>query len=237
MNVILLSKNMQTYKSGAYHQDIVNSFIKHTNSYIYGPGYKDYNRNDNIEDVIKKSSFDINNLNLIVCTTSWDDDESLINVDPHSNIDLSNIKNIKKIYFLNKEYKKLDLKFKYIKKQNFDLVCTVLQKANNWSRELGIKFLNVPFGVSLENFKDMKLKRKYDFAFTGSLHKNHLDKRFKVKNILFKVNKMGLKTNKGLSNFFNLNPLNKTYQKKNIFWAEWGAKSLFLNSLLPSGDK
>lgn len=237
MNVILLSRNMQSYVSGIYHQDIVNSFIKLTNAYVYGPGYKDYNKSDNFKDVIKKSSFNIDNLDLIVCTTSWDDDESLINVNPHHNINLSNIKNIKKIYFLNKEYKKLDYKFKYIKNQKFDLVCTVLQNTNNWSKELGIKFLNVPFGVSLEKFKDLKLKRKYDFAFTGSLHRNHLDERFKVKNILFKANKIGLKSNKGLSGFCNLNPLNINFQKKNIFWAEWGAKSFFLKSLLPSGEE
>jgi len=235
INVILLAKNYEKYSSGYYHQDIVDSFRKLTNCYVYGPGYYNYDKNDSIEDVISKSPFNKNDIDLIVCNTNWDEDGKDDTVDPHPNIDLSRINNIFKVYFLNKEYKKLELRFEYIKKQKFNLVCTVLPKAKEWEKELDVKFLHLPFGISLDRFKDFQLPKKYDFSFTGNLHKTHTDIRFMVKKQIFNEKYLHLKSNIGLSVLFKSNPIKKKFQKYNIYWAEWGARSIWFKSLLPKG--
>ena len=235
MNVLILSKNYEQYRSGYYHQDIIDSFVKLTNAFVYGPGYSEYSSGDDIDAIIEKSGFSKSNLDLIVCSTSWDVDTSMTEVDPHPNIDLSKINDIQKIYFLNKEYKKLDLRFDYIKKQKFDLVCTVHPDAKKWEKEIDIPFLHLPFGISLERFQDFGQEKKYDFSFTGGLHKSHTDFRYKVKEQLFDKRFMDMKANRGLSAFMRPSPLKKQYKKYSIYWAEWGSRDFFYRSMLPKG--
>ena len=43
--VLIFSKGMKIY-SGFYHQDIIDSFHKLSNVYIYGPGYPNYSIED-----------------------------------------------------------------------------------------------------------------------------------------------------------------------------------------------
>jgi len=236
--VILLAKNYENYTSGYYHDDWVKAFRKLTNCFVYGEGYPGYDKKDTIDDVIAKSPFTKSEIDLIVCATSWDVDNRMDTVDPHPNINLSKIKDIPKFYFLNKEYKKLNLRFEYIKKNKFDFVGSVLwYKLEEWERELGVKFIHTPFGVNLERFKDFKLPKKWDFGFTGSLHKNHTDMRFKVKKELFKEEYLNQLSTHGLSRIFRGNPIKEKYKKYKIFWAEFGAKNIFFRSLLPSGEK
>lgn len=230
MNIIILSKKYENYQSGYYHNDIVTALKKYTNSFIYGYGYPKYDPNDTIDDVFSKSKFGARSVDLLVCTTSWDDDSAKDNVDPHPRIDLENIKNVYKVYMLNKEYKKLELRLEYIKKNKFDLVCTVLPNTSKWERACGIKFMHLPFGVNFERFKLLALDRKYDFAFTGSLHNTHSDYRFKAKQMLFKDRYLNMLSNKQFR--FNRNNVMKDrYNKYNIYWSEFGAKRYSL------GDK
>ena len=233
--VLIFSKNYENYTSGFYHQDIIDSFHKLSNVYIYGPGYPNYSIEDCFEDVLLKLSIKLEDLDLIVFSTSWDDDGSIGNVDPHPNIEVSKIKT-PKVYFLNKEYKKLDKRFEFIKKQKFDLICTVHPSAKKWQEKLGIEFLELPFGISLERFHDYSIKKKYDFSFTGGLHASHTDMRYLVKKEIFKNKFINIKSNRGLSGLFKKSIKSK-YENYNIFWAEWGAKDYFYKSLLPTGKR
>ncbi len=235
--VILLSKNYEKYISGYYHQDLVDAFCKFTNAFLYGSGYPGYNKNDTIADVISKSPFKKANIDLIVCSTTWDVDYSMETVDPHPKIDLSHIDNIFKVYFLNKEYKKLNLRFEYIKKQKINLVCTVHPDASKWEKEIGVKFLHLPFGISLERFKDYGLPKKWDFGFTGSLHKQHTDYRFLVKKEFLKPESIHRLSIHGLPAIFKPHPLKEKYKEYKIFWAEFEARDFLFRSLLPKGIK
>jgi len=238
LKVILLAKNYENYGSGYYYGDWVKAFRKLTNCFVYGEGYPGYDKKDTIDDVIDKSLFSKSQVDLIVCASSWDVDNRMDTVDPHPNIDLSKIKDIPKFYFLNKEYKKLDLRFEYIKKNKFDFVGSVLwYKLEEWEKKLGVRFIHTPFGVNLERFKDFGLSKKWDFGFTGSLHKNHTDMRFEVKRELFKEDAVNQLSTHGLSRLIRGNPLKEKYKKYKIFWAEFGAKNLFFRSLLPVGEK
>lgn len=234
MNVLILSKNYEKYTSGYYHQDIINSFVRIGNCFLYGEGYPRYDNDDTIEDVIHKSPFEKDDIDLIVVSTSWEMQSPAIEQsDPHPKINLSRIE-IPKFFFLNKEYKKIDKKLEYAKENNFDLVLTVHHDYKKWEIETGLKFYQLPFAVDQNRFRDYGLPRQYDFGFTGSLHKTHTDIRYNVKSILFGKDRI---SNIGTSNVFNRNPIKDQFRKYKIYWAEWGAKDLLGRSLLPSGAK
>lgn len=233
---IVLSKNFEKYRSGYYHQDLVDALENNLDTYVYGPGYGSYNKEDSIEDVILKSPFKYDDIDYIIVSTSWDDDESLLNVDPHPNINLEKIKNIKKIYFLNKEYKKLELRFEYCRKNLFNVIYTVHPNARLWSLEQELNIEQLHFGIKLDRFKHKNEYKSIDFAFTGSLHSNHLDYRSLVKNEIFRPERLHTKANKEWRNILRKVIKNK-YQSYNIYWAEFGARDILGRNLLPFGDE
>lgn len=215
MNILILSKNCRKYVSGYYHHDINLAFMKRGNCYLYGERYPGYNLKDTIDDVISKSPFSKNNIDLIVVGTFWENqDEDIEESDPHPNINLKKL-DIPKVFFLNKEYKKLEQKLEYAKENRFDLVCTVLHNYKDWAEQTGLNFIQLPFSVNLDRFNDFKLPKRYDFGFTGALHKNYTDIRLRIKKKLFK-------------DFVRSNPklLCNEFKKYNIFWSEWKAKNI-----------
>jgi spore maturation protein CgeB len=83
-------------------------------------------------------------------------------------------------------------------------------------------------------FKYLNSNKIYDFAFTGNLHKRHIDIRTKIKNEIFR--NPSRKTNLKKIPFLK-NPIKKKYQEYKIYWAEWGARDIFFRSLVPTGAK
>lgn len=239
MNIVVLSFNYETYKCGAYHQDLVNAIQNIGNTFLYGKGYPGYNEKDEIGDVIKKSGWIEAEIDYIIVSTSWEiQDPNILEFDPHPSIVLSRLQNVKKIYFLNKEYKKIDKKLDYIVKNQFDLVVTVLpeEKFGLWERKTKTKFIQSGFGIDINVFKDYSLKRKYDFFFTGALHSDYIDLRGRLKREIFLNSK--IKSNIGIQRIFYLkNPIKQSYRKYNIYWAEWGkwTRSITGRTLLPNG--
>jgi len=242
LNILVLSKNMENYRSGYYHQDLIDAIHKFGNVFLYGIKYPNYDINDTIGDVINKSGWNIDDIDLIIVSTSWEnEDPRILESDPHPKINLSKL-NIPKIFFLNKEYKKLDKKLEYIKKNQFDLVLTVLpeEKFKEWEKLTGIKFMQSHFGININRFRPFGLKRMYDFSFTGSLHTQYTNLRLLVKKEIFKESKIHIKSNKGLWRLISIsNPINENYQKYRIYWAEWHplSRDFWGRSLLPNGKK
>ena len=233
-NILVFAKNYEKYTSGYYHQDLVDALGSNANISIYGPGYPHYNSYDRYADILQKLGLSESDLNLIIFTTSWDEDGSKVSVDPHPNLDVSS-SSCRKVYFLNKEYKKLDKRFLYVKNQNIDLVVTVHPNARKWQKNIGVPFLYLPFGISLSRFKDRNLPRKYDFAFTGGLHLTHNDMRYQIKQRIFKSQFHHIKSNRGLSGFFR-QTIKEEYRSLEIYWAEWGARNFIGSSMLPWGE-
>ncbi len=228
---------MENYISGYYYQDLINAFTKNHNVFLYGRGYKNYNLNDSFQDILYKSKEKFEYADLIVVSNSWgNENPDDLAFDPHPNVDLAIINNIPKVFFLNKEYKKIVQKLHYIKESKFDLICTVYKDHEKWSNETGCKFITLPFGVDLDTFKPLGLKRKYDFSFTGALHRSYgVEVRYEVKKRIFKTEYIDSLFSK--SKWIQKNLLQEKYHDYNIYWAEWGSKSLFGNSLAPSYDK
>ena len=237
-NAIILTKNYENYRYGSYHHDIVRAFKKKYNCFLYGKDYHGYNIKDTIEDVIAKSSFQKEKIDLVVVGTSWENQSSSISEsDPHPDINLSGLK-IPKVFFLNKEYRKIEKKLEYIKRNKFDLVVSAHPKSKLWSKKIGIPFLKSHFAIDKERFEELNklnISKLYDFGFTGSLHKNHTDTRYKIKCEIFASPQ--LKSNLGLPALFKRNPINPEYRKYKIYWAEWGTRSLIGKSLSPNGKK
>jgi len=234
MNIIILAKNREKYISGYYHQDIINAFKKVGNCYLYGENYPKYDKNDNIEDVIAKSPFNKQRIDLIVVGTSWESENSSITEsDPHPRINLRKI-NIIKIFFLNKEYKNLDKKLKYAKDNNFDYVFTAHHDYKKWANQTGLRFFQLLFAADPNRFKDYELSKKYDFGFTGALHRDFIDIRYKIKYKLFKNPE--IKSYVSRSILFEKKSLKESFKEYKIYWAEWGAKNFLGRNLLPYGN-
>lgn len=233
MNIIILAKNREGYTSGYYHQDIVDALKRRANCYLYGEGYPQYNTEDTIDDVIAKSPFPKDQIDIIVVGTSWEIQALAIEEsDPHPRINLSKL-DMPKVFFLNKEYKKLDKKLEFAKSNNFDCIFTVHHDYEKWEAQTGLPFVRLPFAADPKRFRDYGLLRRYDFGFTGALHKTHTDIRYRVKCVLFKAPEV--KSNLGMSRLLKKNPLKEEFRRYKIYWAEWGARGLWGNSLLPSG--
>lgn len=235
INMIILTKNCEKYVSGYYHHDINEAFMKRSNCYLYGEGYPGYNQNDTIQDVMAKSHFNKNNIDLIVVGTSWEiQDENIKESDPHPHIVLNKL-DIPKIFFLNKEYKKLREKLEYAKKNRFDLVCTVHHNYKKWAEQTGLYFIQLPFAVNLDRFKVFKMPKEYDLGFTGALHQDHTDIRYRIKCKLFK--------NPTIKNSLDINALpmrdllEDQFKRYDIYWSEWEARNILKRVLLPLKTK
>ena len=269
MKALILSQNYQFYTGGYYHQDWINALASTIDCDIYGPGYLDYDPDDDIETVFSKFAKTANDYDLVIMSTSWDKSGQLQgdgNVDIHPRISLGHIANIKKIYFLNKEYINLQAKLDYAESNGVDLIISVMPEA--WFESNGIKlstsFLCLPFAIDFSRIVT-NIKSRYDFSFTGALHTSYLDERWCVKKELFNENVSILQSillwagrsiypkknwdflisghnipsNKGIFRMLSVtNPLTKRARQYDIYWAERHplSKTLFGRNLLPFGE-
>jgi len=164
LNALLLAQNFSDYLGGYYHNDWVLAWQKVCNTRIYGPGYKGYSKKDTIHDVIRKTGQDPD---LIILNSNWDDDAHPTNVDLHPNLGLDKVK-IPKVMFINKEYKKLDQRLDFIRRNKIAVVCTLLRgRCKEWEEKTGVPFFWVPHGINLDLFKDLHLPHTHDLGFSG----------------------------------------------------------------------
>jgi len=74
-----------------------------------------------------------------------------------------------KVLILNKEYKNLDKKLEFIRKNDIDLVFTPHHDYKKWEKETDATFYKLPFAANPTVFKDWGEEKKYDLGFTGNL--------------------------------------------------------------------
>lgn len=246
MRIIMLSQNFENYDEGDYHQDLTNAACNVADTFVYGPGYKNYSPNDDIHIIIEKSGWSISEIDFIIAGTSWDKYVQWKNGDPHKRIQLKQIKGPTKIYFLQNEYKLMDAKLGYAEKQGYDYVVSAYKRGiyDEWSRRTGIKVIYSKLAIDLNKFNDFQLKRKFDFYFSGVLHEEFLPERRLVKNEIFERTKLvgdkEICSNKGIFRLLSIsNPIRKKYRKYNIYWAERGrfTRDLLGRTLTPHGSR
>tara|TARA_Y100000590_G_scaffold453161_1_gene597709 strand:- start:2526 stop:3560 length:1035 start_codon:yes stop_codon:yes gene_type:complete len=175
LKIIYLSRNISKiysnqYVSSSYQQDVINELSNNCNLYNYGPGYKDFNIKDNIEDIIKKSSF---NPDAIVFGHNWlSDDDRSISISLMDNLSLMNL-NIPKILILNKEYVNLKRKLEYIKNIKFDFILSHHHEVENYKKQTNLKFIFWPFACHKERFLSRDDKKEVDLFFSGILQNQY----------------------------------------------------------------
>lgn len=229
-----MSKNYENYRSGFYHQDIVDALSNLHDVNVHGPGYPGFSQEDTAQGVINRH-YGSTEPDLIFFSTSWDDDRSLDSVDPSPNLDFSGV-NITKAYFLNKEYKKLELRKQYIAKQKMDIVITLnpelfrIGDLEKFSRVVLTSFAHNP-----RRFHSLGIKKSFDFAFSGGLHLSHLDYRAKAKSEIF-LPKMGsyFSSENVFQSLNSRRYLRPDFGDYRVFWADTSQRSF---RKLPHGDR
>ena len=235
MKILILGRN-EFRASGFYSQDWIDAFEDLYPCKKYGPGYQGYCQEDDIFQIIRNLYPGGNGPDLIVCNSSWDS-KSEDSVDPHPGLGLDNIRDIPKVYFLNKEYKNLDLRVEYANKNKFDAVVTVNERLTTMTDQILCPVWVIPFAVNLKRFNKKGQRKRYDFGFTGSLHSAHLKERSIAKRKILKPSYHERLSN---LNWYNRPRRSASVSELNqfdIFWQEFGSKNLLGRSALPIGDK
>ena len=232
--VLMLAKNYEKYSSGDYHHDLVVAVNGHFDAKVYGPGYRGFSPNRTIGEVLAELRPFVPDLIMIM--TSWDVDDSPTSVDPSPSIRLRETET-PKVYFLNKEYKKLDLRLSYAADSEVSLIVTASEEKDSIQNSTEIPVFQSRFAVDLSKWPLERVPKRWNLFFTGSLHSGHFDHRVKLKRQLFRSTKIHFKSNLISKEVPGRGILRRKYKSQDIYWAEWGAVDNFGNSLVPTGDE
>ena len=182
LQILVLQPDFSRY-GGAYYQDQFTRALGRVHRvFHYGPGIAGYDKRHAIEDVLKLCPFEPE---LICFAAGWEiEDPAVPDCDPHPAIRTSKI-DIPSVMVLNKEYKKLDRKFAFIRDNGIRLVFTAHHDFHRWRDQVGVPFLHFPFAVSPELFRDRGEKKRYDLGFSGELHERWTGVRVGIRDRLF----------------------------------------------------
>ena len=187
LNILVLQPDFSRYTSAYYQHDFTEALGRRHQVFRYGPDRYNptevgYDRRHSIEDVLRLCPFDPD---LICFAAGWEvEDPTVPEYDPHPAIQVSDI-GIPSVMVLNKEYKKLDKKFEFIRHNGIRLVFTVHHHYDRWQQEVGVPFIHFPFAVDPELFRDYGLAKRYSIGFSGQLQQHSSDVRARIKQKLF----------------------------------------------------
>lgn len=148
-----------------HHREIFNNFNKIYTLKGYGPGFPNYNNNDRIEDVFRKTF----RPDVLIFGTGWADFEK-VRPTYHPNINVAHITDIPKALIIGKPYKYMTAKKQFIVDNKLDVVFTQAFCHKEWEEEIGVRFERIHYGADETVFKDYGVDKIYDIGFTGNLH-------------------------------------------------------------------
>lgn len=182
LNILVLQPDFSRYGSAYYQYQFTQALSRAHRVYQYGRGLPGYDKRHAIEDVLKLCPFEPD---LVCFAAGWEiEDPSIPEYDPHPAIRTSDI-SIPTVMVLNKEYKKLDRKFRFILENKIQTVFTVHHHYRRWQAQIGVPFLHFPFAVEPELFKDYHEEKRYDLGFSGALHAQWTNLRVRIRDHLF----------------------------------------------------
>lgn len=208
MNILFLSKNVDQLKASNYQFEFLKYLKRNSKIYTYGEGYKNYNINDNYNDIIIKSGF--RNFDIVLFSHSWLNDQINEKVTFHSNLCIPN--SIFKVAILNKEYVNLVEKIDYFENEMVNLLVTHNQELSIMINTK-LKILFLPFGIDDEIFKYSNDK-KIDLMFSGIMRPTH---EHKYSRIRLKMHK------KIFNNYFNFKFKKDKYKDLHIYWNDFNS--------------
>ena len=173
-NILYLTENMDNYSGASYQKDVINSLSNKFEVNLYGPGYKNFVDDENLDVVLEKTKKDIK---AIVFGHSFlSDSINTRTLQNFGNYSLNQI-NLPKIGILNKEYVNLEKKINFFKENKFDLCLTHHHLAHEYKDRTGVKFLFWPFATS-SKFLCKESDKTIDVGFSGTLQKRLIVKGF-----------------------------------------------------------
>ena len=182
LNILVLQPDFSRYESAYYQHQFTQALGSAHRIFRYGPRLERYDSSHSIEDVLKMCPFDPD---LICFAAGWENEnEQIPEYDPHPNIQVSGL-SIPSVMVLNKEYKKLEKKFEFIRDNGIRKVFTVHHHYSHWQEQVGVPFVHFPFAVNPQLFKDFGEKKSYALGFSGLLQLRHSDVRTRIKKKLF----------------------------------------------------
>ena len=162
---------LEPKNKGLYYEQFSLALKEKNEVFQYGPGYDFYDSRHTIQNILNIYSLSTRNRkpDLILFGFGWEDDAHPDRFNLH-NVDLSmqNI-NITKAFVVNKEYKKLDQKFDFIKQNNIDLCFTVHHDCDKFQDKTGKSFYRMPFAANDKIFKNYNEEKKIDLGFSGNM--------------------------------------------------------------------
>ena len=206
LNILYLTENLYEYKSSDYQINFIKNLKKFFKLFEYGPGYKDFDRNMDINSIqdLFSVKFDI----LFLGHSVLSDTKKFHYDNFHKVINSKN--KIPTAIFLNKEYVNLKKKLKFIQDNNINIVFSHHHISKFLNKFLDKKFKFIPFATTLDQHKIISSKR-YDLNFIGILR--NLNKNYnhnKTREII---------RNKIFFRMFNINLLKrKEFKEYKIFW-------------------
>ncbi len=182
LNILVLQPDFSWYVSAYYQHQFTETLGRSHRIFRYGPGLEGYDRRHTIDNVLKLCPFEPD---LICFAAGWElENPDVAEFDPHPAIQVSNT-GIPSVMVLNKEYKKLDKKFRFIQDNGIRMVFTVHHHYRRWQEQTGVPFVHFPFAVDPELFNDYSERKRYALGFSGQLQMQYSDIRARVKDRLF----------------------------------------------------
>ena len=156
---------MEGYRAASYQRDIIDELARQAKVYYYGPGFNGYDRDDSIDEVLAKVSFEPD---AIIVGHAWLSDDDGNEVDPHPRLELEKTA-LPKVAIINKEYVNLDAKLEYVNRNRFDIAFTHHHDINRYSEVTGIEFIFWPFAFDPRIFDYDGEEKTIDVGFSGIL--------------------------------------------------------------------
>lgn len=182
LNILVFQPDFSRYGGAYYQHQFTQALGRAHRIFRYGPGLPNYALEHSAEDVLKLCPFDPD---LICFAAGWEiEDFAIPEFDPHPNIQVSDI-DIPSVMVLNKEYKKLDEKFRFMQDNAIKLVFTTHHHYRKWWERTGIPFVHFPFAVDPALFNDYAERKRYALGYSGALHEQWTDTRVRIKDHLF----------------------------------------------------
>ncbi len=182
LDILVLQPDFSRYVSAYYQHSFTEALGRAHRIFRYGPGLEGYDRRHTIDDVLKLCPFEPD---LICFAPGWEIEDPIVpEFDPHPAIRVSNV-GIPSVMVLNKEYKKLERKFQFIRDNAIGTVFTVHHHYRRWQEQTGVPFVHFPFAVDTTLFHDYSERKRYSLGFSGRLHSQWTDVRSRIKSRIF----------------------------------------------------
>lgn len=165
MRLIVFTQRMEDYRSAYYQQDVIDELTSQCDAYIYGPGFEDYDLNDSLRDVIKKSGF---SPEWLLVSHSWLADDASVPLVKYPHIDFR-YAGLPKAIIINKEYARLEEKLEYVREVGFQMAFTHHHDASRYEEWTGVQFHFLPFAVNQKRFGYRGEVKDIDLSFSGIL--------------------------------------------------------------------